>query len=374
LNGNQYTVMDVQDMLDNRLLNQQISSSVPSSPETVLRNLGAVQAQDYPAALWAIGLRSKSCTKSDVEAAVVERKITRTWLMRGTLHFAASSDIRWMLKLFSPRLVNTATTRDRHLGLSDGVVRKVKSLFRSALRGGRRLSRSEMYRVMERGGVPASNNLGYHMLYRAAWDGLICFGPHAGKEPTFVLAEEWLPKSVPIYHDEAVIEIVDRYFSSHGPATIKDFAWWSGLRVSDAWFGIERASPRLREEVVDGTSYYMPRNPARPAATQRSAYLLPAFDEYLVGYSDRSAILGSKETQKWIREAKVAVVHSNGIFLPTLVVDGEVAGTWKRTNAKAGLVITLLPFRKLSGKEMAEVGEQVDVYAKFLETDATLRV
>ena len=363
--------MDVHDLLSSRLLNQQISARGPN-PEEVLKDLGAAQAQDYTAALWAIGLRSKSCSKSDVEAAVVGRGIARTWLMRGTLHFAASSDIRWMLKLFSPRLVRTAESRDRHLGLTDETVKKTRSLFRNALRGGRQLTRSAMYEVMERGGVPASNNLGYHMLYRAAWDGLICFGPHSGAEPTFVLADEWLPKQALLSHEEALAEIVVRYFCSHGPATVKDFVWWSGLTVSDARLGIERAHSTLREETVDGTTYYAPRRPTGKPVTQRSVYLLPAFDEYLVGYADRSAVLGTKETQNWIRGAKVAVVHSNGIFLPTLVVDGKVAGVWKRARVKAGLTVTLLPFRKLNAEQMAEVREQVDGYGRFFGTVATL--
>ena len=230
--------MDAQGILERRLLNQGVSSSC-SDPEAVLRTLGAVQAQDYPAALWAIGLRCKPRTKSDVEAAVVERKIARTWLMRGTLHFAASTDVAWMLKLFSPRLVRTAGARDRHLGLSDEIVKKTGLLFRNALQGGRRLARSEMYRVLEKGGVPSSNNLGYHMLYRAAWDGLICFGPHLGKEPTFVLAEEWLPKPRPLAPEEALKEIAVRYLSGHGPATVKDCSWWSGLTVSDVRLGME---------------------------------------------------------------------------------------------------------------------------------------
>ncbi len=365
--------MDIQGILDERLSNQGISSKM-SNPEEVLRRLGAVQAQDYAAALWAIGLRCRAATKSDVEGAVVERKIARTWLMRGTLHFAASSDIAWMLKLFSPRLVHTAEARDRHLGLSDETVRKTKSLFHRALQGGKRLSRSEMHRVMEKGGVPASNNLGYHMLYRAAWDGLICFGPHDGKEPTFVLSEEWLPRSAPLGHEEALVEILVRYFSSHGPATAKDAAWWSGLRVSEVRLGLEKASSRLRSAVVDGTTYYMPGELGGPAARRHSAYLLPAFDEYLVAYEDRTAPLGGKKTQGWMRTAKTAVVHSNGIFLPTMVIDGTVAGTWKRANTKAGLAIALTPFRRLSAGQMAEVREQVVSYGEFFETKAALRV
>lgn len=337
-----------------------------------MKDLGAAQAQDYMAALWAVGLRCKSYTKSDVEAAVLGRKIARTWLMRGTLHFAAASDIKWMLKLFSPRLVHTAEQRDRHLGLTDETVKKTRSLFRSALQGGKQLTRSTMYEVMERGGVPASNNLGYHMLYRAAWDGLICFGPRLGAEPTFVLADEWLPEQSSLDHERALGEIVGRYFCSHGPATVKDFVWWSGLAVSDARLGIENAHRKIKEETFNGATYYVPAHPTGRTTEQRSVYLLPAYDEYLVGYADRSAILGVEDARKRIHDAKASVVHSNGVFLPTLVVDGTVAGVWKRANTKAGVTITLSPFRRLAAKQMAEVREQVGDYGRFFGTVATL--
>ena len=186
-----------------------------------------------------------------------------------------------------------------------------------------------------------------------------------------MLTEEWLPKPAPLDHEEALAEIVSRYFRSHGPATVKDFAWWSGLRVADARLGLEKVSSRLSEGVVGGTSCYAPRDATGRATTQRSAYLLPAFDEYLVGYADRSATLRSRDAGERIRNADV-VVHSNGIFLPTLVVNGTVAGVWKRTRAKVGLVITLSPFRKLNASQMAEVREQVESYGNFFETEAAL--
>lgn len=364
--------MDAQGILEQRLANQGISSS-GSYPEDILKRLGAMQAQDYPAALWAIGLRCKPLTRSDVEAAVVERKIARTWLMRGTLHFAPASDMAWMLKLFSPRLIRTAEARDRHLGLSDGTVKKTRSLFRRALGGGKSLTRSEMYQVMEKGGVPSSGNLGYHMLYRAAWDGLICFGPHSGKEPTFVLAEGWLPRQPPLSREEALGEIVARYFTGHGPATIRDFAWWSGLTVSDAKLGMERAAQMLKEEVVDGAVYYMPKRGTWKSVSGRSVHLLPAFDEYLLGYADRTAVMGSGGTKERARRATATVVHSNGVFLPILVVEGTVAGVWKRSSTRAGLAITLSPFRKLSAEQTAEVTGQVERYGRFFGTPAVLK-
>ncbi|HYW82519.1 MAG TPA: crosslink repair DNA glycosylase YcaQ family protein, partial [Spirochaetia bacterium] len=159
--------------------------------EGVLASLGAMQAQDYLAALWAIALRCRgSTTKAKVEEAIVRKEISRTWLMRGTLHFASSRDVHWMLRLFAPRLLKTAISRDRHLGLGDDAIRRAEGLFVKALKREGQLTRDEMYKVLEKGGMDVAGPLGYHLLYRAAWDAVICFGAHQGKQPTFELLEE----------------------------------------------------------------------------------------------------------------------------------------------------------------------------------------
>ncbi len=354
---------------DRRLSNQRITlDSTVKSPEDVLTSLGAIQAQDYAAALWAIGLRCKDSTREDVEKAIAEKRISRTWLMRGTLHFASSQDVHWMLNLFAPRLVNTAIARDRHLGLSDDAVTKAESLFAKALKGNGRLTRSGMYEVLEKGGLQIPGNLGYHMLYRAAWDGVICFGPHDGKQPTFELLDERIAKRRPLSSEQALTELVTRYFTSHGPATIKDYAWWSGLRISDAMVGIEGASRRLVSEKIAGKTYYKARKLPRVDKGEGEVHLLPAFDEYLLGYSDRSAMLGNEDTQEMLRSGKLFFTHSNGIFLPVVVADGEVVGTWRRRNEKDRVIVMVKPFVKLDEKRVKGVKEAAGRYGHFLET------
>ena len=348
-----------------RLWNQHVALDSPAnSPKDALTSLGALQAQDYQAALWAIGLRCRDSTVEDVEEAIAKKEISRTWLMRGTLHFAASEDVHWMLKLFAPRLINTAVSRDRSLGLGDDVVKKAEDLFAKALRGNKRLTRDEMYRVLDRGGVRIEKNLGYHMLYRAAWDGVICFGAHEGKQPAFELLDERITlKGYP--NGDAPAELASRYFTSHGPATVKDFVWWSGLRVSDAKAGIE-ASRALASEESDGKTYYMAREVPASGGNDGAVHLLPAFDEYLVGYSDRSAMLGSEETQKALGSGKLLFTHSNGIFLPVAVAEGEVVGTWRRRNEPSRVVVTVQPFARLSEERMKAVKEAAQRYGDFL--------
>ncbi|MGD0728743.1 MAG: winged helix DNA-binding domain-containing protein [Candidatus Micrarchaeaceae archaeon] len=345
--------------------------------------MGAMQAQDYPASLWAMGLRCKDGTTiKDIENAIAKRKISRTWLMRGTLHFATSSDIHWMLKLFAPRLLSTAMVRDRHLGLSDKVVEKTKTMFYNALKGGKHLTRKEMYKVLEKAGIKSNNglgsNLGYHMLYRAAWDGLICFGPYEGREQTFVLLDEHITRRNELSQEQANAELALRDFSSHGPATIKDYVWWSGLKVSDARIGIEHMKSKLAEESIDGITYYMPKHIPKLRSNDNSVHLLPAFDEYLVSYADRSAMLSNPELQRTLKNTindykKPAIIYSNGIFVPVIVVNGEVVGTWSRKIVKDKVVVALKHYVKLNKDNMKGIREEAERYGRFLGMDAILK-
>jgi Winged helix DNA-binding domain len=367
--------MENQDIAYRRLANQHIADlgfGVKRS-EDALASMGAIQAQDYPAALWAIGLRCENFTQKDIEAAIAKKMIVRTWLMRGTLHFVASSDIHWILRLLAPRLTAFSASRERQLGLGDNIVNKSKILFAKALEGGRQLTRDEMYEVLEKGGITAKDMRGYHLLYRAASDGLICFGARDGKRPTFTLLDGWIVNRKEISDDRALAELASRYFTSHGPATLKDFVWWSGLKISDAKIGTERASPRLVEEEIGGKTYYTPRYEPKSRNNGLSVHLLPAFDEYLVGYSDRSAMLGNEKTQDMLRSGKITFTHSNGIFLPTIVVDGEVVGTWKRREDKGKAVLTVQPFLKLDNEQMEGVKRAAERYGDFLGVPVILK-
>jgi hypothetical protein len=367
--------MDYSDFINFRLATQHIHYGL-DTPEEVLESMGAIQAQDYTASLWAIGLRCKEGTTiKDIERAINERKIARTWLMRGTIHFAASKDIHWMLKLFAPRLLHTAMMRDQHLGLSNNTVEKTKMLFYNSLKKEKQLTRKEMYKVLEKAGIPSKNNLGYHMLYRAAWDGLICFGPYLGKEQTFVLMDDHIKERHALSAEQANAELAKRYFQSHGPATIKDYVWWSGLTVKDAKAGIEKAESVIKEEVINGKIYYMPKKIPKLNNTQ-SVHLLPAFDEYLVSYADREAMLGNPQMQRalngTLNTGKVSIIHSNGTFVPVIVVDGEVVGTWSRKIIKEKLTITLKQYVKLDNVQLREAKEEAKKYGNFFGLETTV--
>src|SRR5262245_16568260 len=348
-----------------RLHNQHIAGATFEQPGAVVAWLGAVQAQDYLGALWAVGLRMRNAVEADIERALADGTIIRTWPMRGTLHFVAAADIRWMLELLTPRIVAGSAQRlHRQAGLDEATFTRSKELFSRALQGGKRLTRNAMYKVLEADGISTADYRGLHILGRLAQDGLICFGPREGKQQTFALLDEWAPRRPPMARDEALAELASRYFTSRGPATLQDFAWWSGLTMADARAGLEMAKPRLEQEVINGQTFWLASSMSATKYTPQTAHLLPAYDEYTVAYKDRSAVLDQAYTKQ--------VNSGNGIIYPTIVVEGQVVGTWKRTLKKDTVIITPSPFVKLEHDETLALAEASNRYGKFLDASVVL--
>src|SRR5499425_503893 len=218
------------DIARQRLYNQHIAGARFDNPGDVVGWLGAVQAQDYLSSLWAVGLRMKNATEKDVEKAIADKTLVRTWPMRGTLHFVAAADVRWMLELLTPRIVaNNVQRLLRQFGLDEAAFARSKDLVARALQGGKRLTRNATYEVLEAEGVSTAGQRGLHILWRLAQDGVICLGSREGKQQTFALLDEWAPKAKRMGRDESLAELAKRYFTSRGPATLQDFTWWSGL-------------------------------------------------------------------------------------------------------------------------------------------------
>jgi hypothetical protein len=342
-----------------RLSSQRIAREKFEKPEDVVRWMGALQAQDYLQAVWAIGLRTRSGTLADVEQAIEDGKIIRTWPMRGTIHFIPSADARWMLKLSASRMLAADARRMSQLELSVEIMARCQDLFYNALSGGRRLSRAEMMKLLEDAGISTHLQRGYHILWYSAQSGVICMGPMQDKQQTFVLLDEWASDARDLPREEALAELARRYFSSHGPATLHDFAWWAGITISDARRGLEAAQSGLISEAIQDKEYWMNGSASLPTGgDESSVHLLPGFDEYLLGYKDRSAVLAAEHAQK-------IVPGNNGMFLPMIVVAGQVVGTWKRNIKKKAVDVTLHPFTPLDHLA-AQAVEAAQSYADFV--------
>jgi hypothetical protein len=342
-----------------RLHNQRVAHPFASDEiARVVSHLGAMQAQDYNGALWGIGLRASGATEIDVERAVADRKIVRTWPMRGTLHFVAAEDTRWMLRLLTPRVIAGSARRHQELELDIPTLACCEKVLVAELEGGRHLTREVLSAALERNGIPMSRERNYHVFWRLAQEQLICFGARSGKQQTFTLLDEWIPSGHTFDGDAALAEIAIRYFRSHGPATLQDFVWWSGLRTADARSAVDLASRELASETIDGRIHWFSPETASPLDSPH-AHFLPGFDEFLLGYTDRSATLPPEHAPK-------IVPGSNGVFLPTVVIDGKTVGIWKRTLRKKSGTLTITPFTKLRKADGRSLAEAADRYARYL--------
>ena len=261
-----------------RLANQLIAHSTFANPSDVVKWFGAVQAQDYLGALWAVGLRTHHTTEKEIEQALANRSIVRTWPMRGTLHFVAAEDIRWVLKLLTPRVMAGSASRLKQLELDDATFARSRKAIVRTLQGGQPLERAEMYQVLESAHISTAGQRGIHILGRLAQEGVICFGARSGKQHTFVLLDEWIPRSRMLDREAALAELTQRYYTSHGPATLRDFVWWSGLSPTDARAGLEMVKPNLHEEMIDGQTFWFAGSTLSSKAKMPTAYLLPGFD------------------------------------------------------------------------------------------------
>ncbi len=347
-----------------RLFSQRIAGTAFDTPSDLVRWLGAVQAQDYLGALWAVGLRVQNKTEVDVEQALFNRTIIRTWPLRGTLHFVAASDVRWMLELLRPRIFVGRTLRYRQLDLDDATFSRSKELFVRTLQGGKQLSREAMYRVLESAHISPAGQRGIHILARLAQEGVICFGARAGKQQTFTLLDEWAPMAKRMEHDVALAELARRYFTSHGPAMLQDFVWWSGLSAADAREGLEIVKPHLAKEILGGQTYWLASSLPTAKTKARAAHLLPGFDEYLVGYRDRSAVVDPLHVKQ--------TNAGGGMLSPTIVINGRVVGTWKRTLQKDSVVITPSWFTSPKKSDEHSLAAAAQHYSAFLGLPAVL--
>ncbi|TAE26169.1 MAG: winged helix DNA-binding domain-containing protein [Cytophagales bacterium] len=358
-----------------RLANQHINAPQFSEAQQLVAYMGAIQAQDFPMARWAIGLRVHGATDAAIEQALNTGKLVRTHILRPTWHIVAAQHVRWMMALTGKSIKAASASRDRELGIDVALYARTNDLICKALADNNHLTRAEIMQFLEQNGVKTDPSRAVHFMAYAETDALICNGIPRGKEQTYALLDEKVPdKGLILTREESLAELAKRYFTSHGPATLPDFQWWSGLSMTDARAGLASIRSELETVELGGRAYFFHAGTFdRQNLTGKtgideegsSLFLLPAFDEYCVSYKHRTDVFAAE----WQGNA----ITSNGIFKPIIVVNGKIEGLWKRTIQKNKVVIETQFFGPNAVVPVEKLAAAAANFGQFLGLPTELR-
>jgi hypothetical protein len=352
------------ELLTKRLRNQLLVESTRRKPEQVVSWLSAMQAQDFAAAKWAVASRAPGCQDGDVEQAFNDGLILRTHVLRPTWHFVTPKDVRWMLALSAPRIHAANDYYYRQSDLTAKTFAKSSAAIQRALEEHHTLTRAELAEHLKAANIPADGLKLAYLMMHAELEGLITSGPRRAKQFTYALLDGRAPQTKPLEREEALAELATRYFSSHGPATARDFAWWSGLTVKDAQRAAESSSD-LEFSAIGGVVHWSAKENNAAPFKSVCGLLLPNYDEYLIAYKDRAHFVDAS------RAANI-VARSNGAFANHLVIDGCLAGSWSRTCKTSSVLIEVAPYKKLTPVQTRAVTNACDCYGEFLGLKPTL--
>jgi Winged helix DNA-binding domain len=356
-------IADARDVLRRRLDNQHLGRQRLDNPHDVVARLGAVQSQDFAGALWALAQRIDDASLAALRCAFNRGDVVRTHVLRPTWHFVAPEDIRWMLALTGPRIRRSMASRERDLGMDATLIGRATDAIARALEGGRALTRAELGRALTEAGIDwhDDGSVLAHLASSAELAAVVCSGPLKGAQHTYALLDERVPPARSFTRDEAAAELACRYFSSHGPATLNDFAWWSGLTVGDARQGLAAFGTRFTSQKLEGLTYWFDTDSVPGSAAYPAMLLLPNYDEYTVAYRARELFFPYQVAYR-------PGPRDNVPFGNVIVVDGTVLGIWKRSVRKGQLTIEAEWFNPPSPAEAAAFDEAVAHYASFMAT------
>lgn len=356
--------MAIDALLHTRLRQQHLALQRFTRPDQVVSWMGAVQAQDFTAAKWGLGQRLRKATDDRIEQAFTDGSLLRTHVLRPTWHFVTPADIRWMVALSAPRLRRAMAYYLRQHGIDEATRTRSLAVIERELAGGRHLTRTELAGALVRARIATrerllTDHVMGHIMGWAEIEALVCSGARRGKQFTYALLEERVPAIEPLSREEALAELSRRYFTSHGPATLRDFVWWSGLTLTEARLGVELARAVLAREERNGVQYWRALRLARLPADIRAAHLLPNYDEYTVAYADRVALMDAGLAGRFRTKISLLLTH-------TIVVNGQVVGTWGRKYAQKNVTIVLSPFRPLSRAERQAIDAAIERFSRFV--------
>jgi hypothetical protein len=344
------------DIATARLISQQIAGSKFKKIKELVGWMGAIQAQDFIMAKWAIGVRVPGSTDKIVQAAVDKAEIIRTHILRPTWHFVSGDDIHWVLALSGPGLKSSMKGRDKRLGLTEADFKKSNKIIEKALSGGKHLTRDVLMAKLEKAKIGTRDFRSLHIMMRAELDGLVCSGVTNEKRQTYALLDERVPTKKILKKDEALAKLAKRYFTAHCPATLQDFMWWSGLNAADSKLALQIIKKDLVGKTVGLETYWFDKTfsfqKVKPAV-----YLLPAYDEYLISYKDRSASLKPQH--------RATALTGNGIFYPVVIANGQVVGLWKRAAGKTGIDLRFNFFSPLNKQQSLALKKEVQRFEAF---------
>ncbi len=340
------------------------------SPREVATWFGAMQAQDVASGAWSLGTRIPGSTEADIHAAFERAEVLRTWPMRQTVHIVPATDARWMLEVTGVRGLSNMVRRRKELGLLPQDLERACDTLRSLLSGGGPKPRADLLAALADEGIPTDGQRGYHLLAYASLIGLTCIGPQRGSVQTIALLDEWAPQQVELSREDALVELAHRYVRSHGPAPLKDFAGWTGLTLADARIGLSGNEGRLTRIGDGADALWLTSDLAETLSSgevvDHATLALPGYDEYLLGYKDRS-LHGDEQLLDRV------VPGGNGVFRATIVIRGSVVATWKRTLSPTRVHIEVEPFASLTKRQRAATEGALGTYAAYLERDPVIR-
>lgn len=348
-----------------RMHNLRLSGPPFESPADVVQWLCAVQSQDYGPAKWSVAERTRSFTDAAMDKAFADGDILRTHVLRPTWHFVAPADIRWMLELTAPRVHALNAYMYRQLELDEKVLAKCTTLLLAALQGGNQLTRKELESIFEKTGIVTKGFRVAYILMNAELNGVVCSGALKGRQHTYALVEERAPQAISLTGDEALAELTLRYFTGHGPATANDLKAWSSLSASDIKRGLEVVGSQLDRESVQGVTYWFAAAAPQPEVASPKIHILQGYDEYIMGYRESRYVLDVSGAARSPSRGKTPF---NGI----IILDGQVAGHWKRTLKKSSVTIEAALYAPLDKAQTGALQASADNYGQFLGVTATV--
>jgi hypothetical protein len=360
--------LEAQEIIPSRLRNQRLWGHQLDEPEEVVRWLVAMQSQEFGPAKWAVGQRTTGATNAALDRAYADGAILRTHILRPTWHFVAAKDLRWLMALSGPRVHALNAFVDRRLELDESLVARTNARLAAAVGGGRHLTRTQLAFCLNDAGIPASGQRLAYIVMRAELDAVICSGPPRGKQHTYALFDERVPPGLSFDRDQALAELTERYFTSRGPATLKDFSRWSSMTLTDCRRGVELVATKLDHEVLDGRTYWFaaspPSVPSREPSSPRID-LVQIYDEYVMGYSESRDLIQPPGTSSSLFQGRVTFPHA-------ILRDGRLVGRWRTVMIERSRLIETQLSRPFDPAEVKALGDAVQRYGAFIGKPVTL--